>query len=71
MLGLLHRLTSRVCFPVMEPLALGVILLPRRRWALILLGMLMALWAPRYFIPVERYEAPEMWRVYVSGSSGN
>ena len=58
MLGLLHRLTARVSFPILEPLALGMILLPRRRWAAILLGILMALWVPRYFIPVERYEVP-------------
>ena len=56
MLGLLHRLTARVSFPILEPLALGVILLPRRRWALILVGMLMVLWVPRYCIPVEEYE---------------
>ena len=59
MLGLLHRLTARVCFPVMEPLTLGLVLLPRRRWAMILPMMLMALWLPRYFMPVASYEVPE------------
>ena len=59
MLGLLHRLTAQVCFPVMEPLTLGLVLLPRRRWAMILPVMLMALWLPRYFNPVASYEVPE------------
>ena len=56
MLRLLHRLTARVSFPILEPLALGVLLMPRRRWAAVVLGMLMLLWVPRYFIPVEEYE---------------
>lgn len=59
MLGLLHRLTAKVPFPILEPLALGVLLMPRRRWAVLILGVFMVLWAPRYFIPVGEYGVPE------------
>ncbi|MBR1559074.1 MAG: DUF3810 family protein, partial [Clostridia bacterium] len=65
LLMLLHRLTARAAFPILEPLAVaGLCLgLRRRRWLdvlLVTLGMAALLWYPAYWArPAENYPAPD------------
>ena len=60
-LKLLHRVTSGVPFPVLEPILL--LCLARRRWKpalAVAVGMVMVLWYPAYFIsPAVQYEVPD------------